>query len=149
MSKFSAGGGDSPVRKTLWCTIFGFTWSTIVVFMILQKPHVLGKSFSSYIQKCSRPIRLQDFLSFNIKKIIWGIKFLFFFIFKCSWKLQFNHAIFFGFSQACLKCSEKKTAIQILMKDLVHRCGFLILNDAPPLRISKIDMDVKNLVLEL
>ena len=69
--------GDSPVRKTLWCAIFWFTWSTIVAFMILQKLHVLGKSFSSYIRKCSQPIRLQDFISFNITKINWGIKFLF------------------------------------------------------------------------
>ena len=70
--------GETPtVRKTLRCAIFGFTWSTIVVFMILQKPHVLGKSFSSYIQKCSQPITLQDFLSFNVTKAIWGIKFIF------------------------------------------------------------------------
>ena len=27
-------------------------------------------SFSSYIRKCSRPIRLQDFLSFNITKTV-------------------------------------------------------------------------------
>ena len=27
-----------------WCAIFGFTWSTIVVFMILQKPHVINLS---------------------------------------------------------------------------------------------------------
>ena len=26
---------------------------------------------------------------------------------KFSWKLQFDHVIFFGFSQACPKCSEK------------------------------------------
>ena len=70
--------GETPtVRKTLWCAIFGFTWSTIVVFMILQILHVLGKSFSSYIQKCSQPITLQDFLSFNVTKAIWGIKFIF------------------------------------------------------------------------
>ena len=34
-------------------------------------------SFSSYIRKFSWPIRLQDFLNFNITKTIWGIKFLF------------------------------------------------------------------------
>ena len=37
-------------------------------------------SFLSYIQKCSQPIRLQDFLSFNITKTIWGINFSF----ECS-----------------------------------------------------------------
>ena len=74
---FDWWAGDSTVWKPLLCAIFGFTWSTIVVFMILQKPHVLGKSFSSYIRKWSRPIRLQDFLSFNITKLIWGIKFIF------------------------------------------------------------------------
>ena len=43
--------------------------------MILQKPHVFGKiSFSSNIQKRSVQIRLQDFLSFDITKTIWGIK---------------------------------------------------------------------------
>ena len=26
---------------------------------------------------------------------------------KFSWKLLFDHAISFGFGQACLKCSEK------------------------------------------
>ena len=77
MRKFSAGRGNSSVWKTLWCAIFGFKSSTIVVFMILQMLHVLGKSFSSYIRKYSRPIRLQDFLSFNITKFIRGIKFLF------------------------------------------------------------------------
>ena len=34
-------------------------------------------SFSSYIRKCSQPIRLQNFLSFNITKTIWDMKFLF------------------------------------------------------------------------
>ena len=34
-------------------------------------------SFSSYIRKFSWPIRLQDFLNFNITETIWGIKFLF------------------------------------------------------------------------
>ena len=34
-------------------------------------------SFSSCKRKCSRPIRLQDFLTFDITKTIWGIKFLF------------------------------------------------------------------------
>ena len=33
--------------------------------------------FSSYKRKCSRSIRLQDVLSFNITKTIWRIKFLF------------------------------------------------------------------------
>ena len=42
------------------------------------KTTCFGKiSFSSYIRKCSQPIRLQDFLSFNIAKTIWGIKFIF------------------------------------------------------------------------
>ena len=66
-----------------------------------------------------------------------------------SWKLQFDHVIFFGFSQACSNCSEKKSAIQILKKDLVHQFGLLVLNDTTPLRIHKSHMAVKNLVLEL
>ena len=37
-------------------------------------------SFLSYIRKCSQPIRLPDFLSFNITKTIWGIIFLY----ECS-----------------------------------------------------------------
>ena len=64
------------------------------------------------------------------------------------WKLRFGHLIFFGFSQAHPKCSEK-LATHILLKDLVHQCDFLVLNDTPPLRIYKNDMAVKNLVLEL
>ena len=118
MSKFSATGGDSPVWKTLWCAIFGLNSSTIVVFMILLKPHVLGKSFSSYIQQCSWPIRLQDFLILNITKIIWGIKFFFWNLVKCSWKLQFDHVIFFGFSQAWTKCSEKNQQYRFWWKIL-------------------------------
>ena len=43
----------------------------------------------------------------------------------------------------------KKSATQILMKDLVHQFDVLVLNDTPPLRISKSNMVVKNLVLEL
>ena len=39
---------------------------------------ILGnRPFSSYKRKCSRPIRLLYFLSFNIIKTIRGIKFLF------------------------------------------------------------------------
>ena len=38
--------------------------------------------------------------------------------------------------------------IQILLKDLVHQCGFLVLN-TPPLRMYKNQMAVKNLILEL
>ena len=42
------------------------------------KAACFGKiSFSSYKRKCSRSIRLQDFLNFNITKTIWGIKFLY------------------------------------------------------------------------
>ena len=33
-------------------------------------------SFWSYVPKCPQPIRLQYFLSFNITKTIWGVKFL-------------------------------------------------------------------------
>ena len=65
-----------------------------------------------------------------------------------AWKLQFDHVIFFGFSQACPKCYKKKLVIHILKKDLIHQCGFLVLNDTPPLRIFKNRMAVKNLVLK-
>ena len=34
-----------------WCAIFGFTWCTIVVVMILQKLHVLEKSLSQVINE--------------------------------------------------------------------------------------------------
>ena len=44
---------------------------------------------------------------------------------KFLWKLQFDDIIFFEFSQACPKCSEKKLAIQILKTNLVHQCNFL------------------------
>ena len=42
------------------------------------KTACLGKIwFSSYRPKCSRPIRLQDFLSFNILQTVWSLKFIF------------------------------------------------------------------------
>ena len=37
-----------------WCAIFGFTWCTVVVYMIPQKPHVLGKSLSKVIYENAR-----------------------------------------------------------------------------------------------
>ena len=63
-----------PVWKILWCAIFWFTWFTIVVFMIAQKPHGLRKPFSSFRRKWNQIAR---FLSFNVTKTTWGIKFLF------------------------------------------------------------------------
>ena len=70
MSKFLADGGGLPsMENPVICSFW--------VYMInhscpydSRKSHVLGKFFSSYIRKCSRPIRLEDFLSSNITKII-------------------------------------------------------------------------------
>ena len=47
------------------------------------------------------------------------MKFLFLNVVKCSWKLQFDHVIFFGFSQACPKCSEKNQQYR-LRKKICH-----------------------------
>ena len=69
--------------------------------------------------------------------------------YKFPFFMQFDHVIFFGFNQARPNCSKKKSAIQILKKDLFHQYGFLVLNDTTPLRIHKNHMAVKNLVLEL
>ena len=72
------------------------------------------------------------------------------------WVYMIHHSSLYDFAKtACfgkifLKLHTKMlSANQIARSVGNHRCGFLILNDAPPLRISKIDMDVKNLVLEL
>ena len=62
-------------------------------------------SFSSYIRKCYQQIKLQDFLSFNISRNYLRYKVSFWNIIKFSWKLQFDYVMFFGFSQACPKCS--------------------------------------------
>ena len=132
-----------------WCAIFRFTWCTIVVFMILQNPHILGKPISqSYIRKCSRSIRLQDFLNFNTTKTILRYKVPLLNVVKFSWKLQFDHVIFFGFSQACPKCSEKNRQYRFWRKIWSVDVIFLVLNNTPPLRIYKNHMALKNLVLE-
>ena len=46
-----------------------------------------------------------------------------------------------------LSALKKKSAIQILKKDLYYKCDFLVLNETPPLRNYKNHMAVKNLVL--
>ena len=83
------------------------------------------------------PNQIARFFKYHEKYL--GYKVSFLNIVKCLWRLQFDHLIFFGFSQACTKCSAER--VEILMKDLVH----LVLNNTPPLRIYKNDM----VVLEL
>ena len=84
-----------------WCTNFGFTWCTLLGFMILQKPHVLRKPPSQVI--CKIILRQSNCKIFQVSISqelfeVWSY-------FSC--KLQFDHVTFFGFRQACPKCSEK------------------------------------------
>ena len=63
------------------------------------KTACFGKvSFSSYKRKCSRPIRFQNFLNFNISKTTWvrNCGFFFFDVIRYPWKLQFNNTVFVG-----------------------------------------------------
>ena len=110
----------------------------------------------SYKLNYSRPIRLQYFW-YHKNFLSYRVPFL-----NVSWKSQFDHAIFLGFSQACpdigililhaqsmFKLLWNKSAIQILKKHFVYQCDFLVLNDTPqfPLGIYENHMAVKNLVL--
>ena len=130
-----------------WCTNFGFTWCTVVGFMILQKPHVLRKPPSQNI--CKTVLRQWNckIFQFLISQELFEVRSYFYNVVKFSCKLQFDHVTFFGFRQACPKCSEKKSTIPILRKDLVDQCGFMVLNDAPLLIIYKNNIAVKNLIL--
>ena len=47
------------------------------------------------------------FFKFQYHKNYLRYKIPFLNVVKCSWKLQLDHVVFFGFSQACPKCSEK------------------------------------------
>ena len=58
-----------------WCDLLWFTWCTILVFMILQKPHVSRKSLSQVIYE--NALNQSDSKRFNITGTIWGLKFLF------------------------------------------------------------------------
>lgn len=60
--------GVSKMFNPLMCTVFCFTRSIIIAFMILQKRYVL--EISDYMHKCLWPIRLHGFLNFNISKIL-------------------------------------------------------------------------------
>ena len=63
----------------------------------------------SYKRKCSRPIRFQDFLNYNISKTMWCIKL----IFCMQLDVRWSHSLIVQFLlcvvrhvQACSKCSE-------------------------------------------
>ena len=74
--------------------------------MILQKLHVLEKFLSQVINESALSQSDCKIASFNITKTIRAIKFLFLNLVRFSWKLQFDHVIFFGFSHACPECAE-------------------------------------------
>ena len=124
-----------------WCTIFGFTWCTVVGFMT----HVLRKPPSQVI--CKTALKQSNCKIFQvlISQELFEVWSYFYNVVQFSCKLQFEYVTFFR--QACPKCSEKKSTIPILRKDLVHQCGFMVLNDTPPLIIYKSNIAVKNLIL--
>ena len=49
----------------------------IVTKFLVKTPYPAKFLFFNYGPKCSQPIRLQDFLYFNISKSIWRMKFIF------------------------------------------------------------------------
>ena len=51
--------------------------------------------------------QISRFFKFQFPGNYLRYKFLFLNVVKCSWKLQIDHIIFFGFSQTCPKYSEK------------------------------------------
>ena len=73
--------------------------------MILQKQCHWKIWFSSYRQKCSWPINLQDFLICDISKIMWGISFIFF-IYIDSYKAVVWSCEFCWVSQSFLGMSK-------------------------------------------
>ena len=74
--------------------------------MILRKLYVLEKSLSQVIyENACGQLDCKIFEVLISQKLRYKVPFLN--VVKFSWKSQFDHVIFFGFGQACPKCSEK------------------------------------------
>ena len=57
---------------------FFFSMIVQMTFQLFAKAKYLEEIwFLSYGRKTSRPIRMQDFLNYNISQISWGMKFIF------------------------------------------------------------------------
>ena len=92
----------NPVMYYLW--VYFVHHSCLYDF---AKIACFGKIFLKLYTKMFSANQIARFFNFKYHKNYLRYKVLFLNLVKCSWKLQFDHVIFFDFSQACTKCSEK------------------------------------------
>ena len=93
---------DNPVMCYLWVYIIHHN-----CHYDSEKTACFGKIFLKLYTQMLSANQIPRFFKFEYRKNYLRYKVLFLNLITCSWKIQFDHIIFFGFSQACPKCSEK------------------------------------------